>query len=267
MLVDCQRCCWLTLLKCGRVVSLAGASGTAPLTDGDYTLVNKMLGWPATALFPALDLARLLALDAVASQRLVAAAGILTTASTASGVHSPLPTSLAAYCYVNAAAMSSCECCEQVAAPWVQLSAGATAEPQLAANQQTGLRLICNCFRHPALRQWVQMQQSALLDGFAPAYKGSSKAVRLAAATMLLNFAVARGANLACLSDVGCKTYDNMLKCSRCSQETLKVLCKWCQALESFLATFLPRNLRLDTGKEPIRVTTALLPEPYGAGQ
>ena len=56
--------------------------------------------------------------------------------------------------------------------------------------------MICNAFRHPALRQWVQSQRSALLDSFASAYSTSSKAVRLAAATMLWNFAVARGASL-----------------------------------------------------------------------
>jgi hypothetical protein len=67
------------------VVSLAGANGAATLADGDYQLIDKMLGWPATALFPALDLARLLALDAAASQRLASAAGSFIVAGAAAG--------------------------------------------------------------------------------------------------------------------------------------------------------------------------------------
>ena len=58
-----------------RVVALASASSDAALMEADYELINKLLAWPAAALFPALDLARLLALDAVASQRLAASAG------------------------------------------------------------------------------------------------------------------------------------------------------------------------------------------------
>jgi len=57
------------------VVALASATGDAALTEADYELIDKLLAWPATALFPALDLARLLALDAFASQRLAASAG------------------------------------------------------------------------------------------------------------------------------------------------------------------------------------------------
>ena len=55
-----------------RVVALAS---TSSLTEADYELINKLLAWPATALFPALDLARLMALNAVASQHLAANAG------------------------------------------------------------------------------------------------------------------------------------------------------------------------------------------------
>ena len=69
-----------------RVVALASASGDAALTDADYELINKLLAWPATALFPALDLARLLALDVVASQHLAASAGSQPVAA-ANGQH------------------------------------------------------------------------------------------------------------------------------------------------------------------------------------
>ena len=67
------------------------------------------------------------------------------------------------------------------------------AEPQLPANQQTALRLACNAFQHPVLRQWVAQQASALLDGFSGCLREGSKAVRLGMATFLLNCAVLQG--------------------------------------------------------------------------
>jgi PUL domain len=63
-------------------------------------------------------------------------------------------------------------------------------EPQLAANQQTGLRLACNAFCHLPLRDWAKSNRTELLDGCALSIASTSKAVRLAAATLLLNFSV-----------------------------------------------------------------------------
>ena len=41
----------------------SGCSGTAAFTPGDITLLHALLAWPAAQLFPALDVARTLALD------------------------------------------------------------------------------------------------------------------------------------------------------------------------------------------------------------
>lgn len=48
-------------------------------------LLAKLLSWPAPALFPALDLARMAALDAQAAERLAAGAGALSLDSSAGG--------------------------------------------------------------------------------------------------------------------------------------------------------------------------------------
>lgn len=68
--------------------------------------------------------------------------------------------------------------------------ARATAEPQLVANQQTGLRLVCNMCKHGSLRSWLQSNSSAVLDRFGPCCTSTNKSVRLAFATLLLNLAV-----------------------------------------------------------------------------
>lgn len=70
--------------------------------------------------------------------------------------------------------------------------ARATAEPQLAANQQTGLRLACNLCKQN-LRSWLQSNSSAVLDRFGPCCSSTNKSVRLAFATLLLNLAVLLG--------------------------------------------------------------------------
>ena len=62
-----------------------------------------------------------------------------------------------------------------------------------AATVQTALRLVCNCFRHEALRAWVGGNRELLLDGFAgchAAAAGGTKGIRLSLATLLLNYAV-----------------------------------------------------------------------------
>ena len=140
----------MPLLMCGRVVSLASPTGAEALADGDYQLIDKMLGWPATALFPALDLARLLALDAVASQRLASAAGKLIVPGTAAGERSSIccdcsisvhmqvcVTSAAAWCHDCRTREHTAMCCQQVAALLVQLSAG---QQQSHSLQQTSRR-------------------------------------------------------------------------------------------------------------------------------
>lgn len=65
-----------------------------------------------------------------------------------------------------------------------------TEEPQLAPNQQTGLRLACNLCKHLQLRQWMQTHNAALMDRFAPCCSSTNKAVRFAFATFMLNLSV-----------------------------------------------------------------------------
>jgi len=68
--------------------------------------------------------------------------------------------------------------------------ATACAEAQVAANQQLGMRLLCNAFRSEPLREWLKQQAGGILDGFSPALIAPQKAVRGAAAAFLLNLAV-----------------------------------------------------------------------------
>lgn len=140
-----------------------GASGAATAPLEQLALLGKMLRWPAAQLFPALDIARLLALDAAYAPALAQDAGSA-AAPGGGGIGGAFAT--------------------------------AAAEPQLPANQQTALRLACNAFQHPVLRQWVAAQASGLLDGFASCLQSGSKAVRLGAATFLLNCAVLQDAEL-----------------------------------------------------------------------
>jgi hypothetical protein len=68
--------------------------------------------------------------------------------------------------------------------------ATACAEPQVAANQQLGMRLFCNAFRSEPLRVWLKEQAAGILDGFSPALVAPQKAVRGAGAAFLLNLAI-----------------------------------------------------------------------------
>ncbi|KAL0051183.1 hypothetical protein WJX82_003205 [Trebouxia sp. C0006] len=139
-----------------RTNAVASSSG-AGFTEADYTLLNSLLQWPAQQLFPAYDIARLVALDAEGAQHLATHAGTLT--QDPSGV-------------LGAALFRGTE------------------EPQLPANQQTGLRLACNLCKQPPLHQWLQTHNAALMDRFAPCCSSANKPVRLGFATFMLNLAV-----------------------------------------------------------------------------
>ena len=54
---------------------LVGQGGAAAFTDCNHAVLTKLLQWPAAQLFPALDLARLLALENAAAQQLASSAG------------------------------------------------------------------------------------------------------------------------------------------------------------------------------------------------
>jgi hypothetical protein len=67
------------------------SAGRAPARSGKYSedalrLLHKLLAWPAPQLFPALDLARLAALDAAAAEKLAASAGAVSLESEAGAV-------------------------------------------------------------------------------------------------------------------------------------------------------------------------------------
>ncbi|KAL3142952.1 hypothetical protein ABBQ38_003237 [Trebouxia sp. C0009 RCD-2024] len=136
----------------------AGASGSkANLTSADYSLLELLLSWPAPQLFPAYDIARLVALDPEGAQHLASSAGLLSPGTSGQ---------LGAALYRG------------------------TEEPQLVPSQQTGLRLACNLCKHLPLRQWLQAHSAALMDRFAPCCSSTNKGVRFAFATFMLNLAV-----------------------------------------------------------------------------
>ena len=68
--VSAKQCCCRT--------NAAASSSSAGFTEADYTILNSLLQWPAQQLFPAYDIARLVALDAEGAQHLATHAGTLT---------------------------------------------------------------------------------------------------------------------------------------------------------------------------------------------
>lgn len=138
-----------------RAVAVPAAGGG--WQEADWAVLGKMLSWPPAQLFPALDLARLAALDPGAAERLAAAAGPLAADAPRGG----LGAALAAACASD-----------------------------VAAAQQTAVRAACNCFVQPALLGWVQGAGGRLLDAAAPCAASPSKNVRQGVATLLVNYAV-----------------------------------------------------------------------------
>mmetsp|Transcript_2177 Transcript_2177/g.5525 ORF Transcript_2177/g.5525 Transcript_2177/m.5525 type:complete len:870 (-) Transcript_2177:299-2908(-) len=153
------------------VPSSSPSAPVFPATGGPHApLLAKLLQWPPAQLFPGLDVARLVALDAGGGASLVAGAGPLGAAG--SGL---LPDALRT----------------------------AAAPDAPAANTQLGLRLAANLFKHAAPRAWASANAGALLDAYAHAASSPHKAVRLSFATALSNVAVAlHGAGAAAPEDV-----------------------------------------------------------------
>mmetsp|Transcript_16702 Transcript_16702/g.36120 ORF Transcript_16702/g.36120 Transcript_16702/m.36120 type:complete len:835 (+) Transcript_16702:62-2566(+) len=154
-----------------RKLPSAPSSSGARLSPEDLDLVARLLRWPAAQLFPALDVARLVVLDAAGCSAL--SDGIGSLASGAAG--GLLPGALTT----------------------------AAAEPTVTANQQLALRLLANCFKHTKLREWVIANRGAALDAYASCSATANKAVRLSMATLLHNYAVY--AQLAKLDDIEAK--------------------------------------------------------------
>eukprot|EP00891_Asterochloris_glomerata_P008959 jgi/Astpho2/8959/Aster-02637 len=117
-------------------------------TLADLALVDRLLRWPPARLFPALDVARLVALDPNGAAHLAAGAG---DGGLGAALHS------------------------------------ATIGIALSSNQQTGLKLLCNTLRHTDLQQWLQANLPALQDGFAQCCSSEQKNVRLSYASFMLN--------------------------------------------------------------------------------
>ncbi|CAI7880624.1 unnamed protein product [Closterium sp. NIES-54] len=119
-----------------------------------YALLSSLLStWPAANLFPVLDLLRMMLLHP---------SGAAWFAVNASG-----PDGMLIACMRRAAA-----------------------EPPTPANHLTGVRVAVNAFGLPAMHQWPRKHRAEVLDLFAPCVSSSNKNVRLALATLLLNFAV-----------------------------------------------------------------------------
>ncbi len=101
---------------------------------------------PRSQLFPALDLARLLALHPSSAAPL----SLLLSPTTSEGA--PLAQALA--------------------------TAAAAGQAEGQAAQQTALRLLANLFKQPPLRRWTAREGLGQLDAFAGAVAGTGSKVR-----------------------------------------------------------------------------------------
>jgi phospholipase A-2-activating protein len=124
------------------------------------SIFPQLLSWPVPQLFPCLDLARVLMLDPT---------GAATLAETAS---EPSLTALS-----GSLGRALAEAC--------------CADPPVAASQQVALRCMTNCFAQPPLHTWARTHLNLLLALAAPCVTSSTKGVRLGAATLLINVALA----------------------------------------------------------------------------
>lgn len=126
---------------------------TSSITDDDILPLKKLLAlWPASMLFPGLDMLRIILLH-------------------------PQGASLFAQ-YADAG--------QDVLMQSLHRAAGST----LDANQLMGIRISVNCFRHVVLRKWIAYNRSEILDMFSECHLSSNKNVRLAYSTLLLNYCV-----------------------------------------------------------------------------
>ncbi|GJP80940.1 hypothetical protein CLOP_g11135 [Closterium sp. NIES-67] len=129
-----------------------------------YALISSLLSsWPSANLFPVLDLLRMMLLHP----------------------------SAAAWFSANASGPGVCVQ-SPVSAHGMLMAAirRAAAEPPTPANHLTGVRVAVNVFGLPSLHHWPRQHRAEVLDLFAPCAASSNKNVRLALATLLLNYAV-----------------------------------------------------------------------------
>ncbi|CAM6084680.1 unnamed protein product [Calypogeia fissa] len=120
----------------------------------DFNILSKvLLAWPMQYIFPALDLLRMLLLHPQAAEHF------------AKEINSGKDTIIDAVRRAHTA-------------------------PVIAANQLTSCRVAVNSFQHSSLRNWTIKHRVEVLDMFANSCNSSNKNVRLAFATLVLNYSV-----------------------------------------------------------------------------
>mmetsp|Transcript_12029 Transcript_12029/g.33825 ORF Transcript_12029/g.33825 Transcript_12029/m.33825 type:complete len:812 (-) Transcript_12029:119-2554(-) len=132
-----------------------------PFTDSDLGVLAKLLAWPHEALYPAMDVARLVALSPVGAAALAANGGEVM---------------LLAGGQLGAAVARA-------------LGTDPNAAPS-PASQQTCLKLLANCCCHTSLKSWLLSQAAAVLDLAARCINSPKPAVQLAHATMVMNISL-----------------------------------------------------------------------------
>ena len=138
----------------------AGQSGRVFDASVVTSILPQLLRWPAPQLFPCLDLARVVMLDPT---------GAATLANTAAEPMLTAPAGSLGRALAEA-------CC---------------ADPPVPASQQVALRCMTNCFAQPPLQTWARTHLNAFLALSAPCVSSTTKGVRLGAATLLVNVALA----------------------------------------------------------------------------
>jgi phospholipase A-2-activating protein len=154
------------MVEGGPLASLlsAAAAGAGAARVFDSTVVTsilpQVLSWPAPQLFPCLDLARVIMLDPT---------GAATLAENAAEPSLTAPAGSLGRALAEA-------CC---------------ADPAVPASQQVAFRCMTNCFAQPALQTWARTHLNTFLALAAQCVTSSTKGVRLGAATLLVNIALA----------------------------------------------------------------------------
>ncbi|KAJ4844454.1 hypothetical protein Tsubulata_028947 [Turnera subulata] len=72
----------------------------------------------------------------------------------------------------------------------MELVKRASANPPLAPNLLTSIRLVTNLFRNSCYHDWLQKHRSEILDAFSSCSASTNKNLQLSYATMILNYAV-----------------------------------------------------------------------------
>eukprot|EP00250_Pteridium_aquilinum_P008027 c17609_g2_i1 orf=92-2383(+) len=125
---------------------------SSSLTDDNLVPLKKLLSsWPASLLFPAIDILRIVLLH-------------------------PQGASLFAQYAENG---------KDVLKDFLQ-----RASDPPDANQLMGIRTAVNCFRHSVLRKWISSNRSEILDLFSDCHLSTNKNIRIGYSTLLLNYSV-----------------------------------------------------------------------------